>query len=610
VLECVPVDQALQLRIYDKQQLVCTVEPDGPVELGRQSEAEAAPYHQRRDAGWCRVVVAHLEEARISRRHARLEPLPGGRVRLINCSGSLPIRLEDGTDLPPRAVRELPLPAVFTLGGRTVRLQAAEADEAGLFSLAHTTRAPTGALPPLRGLPAARPAPTEMVAILQWLQTVMEVLQCASSSGDFFAPAARAAVELVGLDSGRVLLLEQGTWRQAALHTAAGTAPQQAGPPSQLVLGKVRDEKRTFWQLPEQPAADAASLLGLEAVVAAPILSPRGDVLGALYGDRPRGDPEASVPPIGEAEALLVELLATGVAAGLARLEQEEAALAARVQFEQFFTPELARQLEAQPDLLKGQVREVTLLFCDVRGFSRVSERVGPAGTVAWISAIMEALSQCVLAEQGVLVDYIGDELMAMWGAPQDQPDHARRAARAALAMLGVLPELNARLQPKVGEAVSVGIGLNSGATHVGNTGSTRKFKYGPLGNPVNLASRVQGATKFLKAPLLLTGETWAQLGPGFVGRRLGRVQVVNIAGAVDLYELVPGEPAGAPRLRAYEAALAAYEGGEFRQAAHILSNLQREHPEDGPSLVLLARAVQALVENGGFDPVWKLPGK
>ena len=83
---------------------------------------------------------------------------------------------------------------------------------------------------------------------------------------------------------------------------------------------------------------------------------------------------------ITELEARLVELLASGVAAGLARLEQEQAALAARVQFEQFFTPELARQLALQPDLLKGRDTEVTLLFCDIRGFSRISERLGPAG--------------------------------------------------------------------------------------------------------------------------------------------------------------------------------------------------------------------------------------
>jgi adenylate cyclase len=605
------MQQALQLRVYDKGVLVCTVEPDGPVEIGRQSEAEEPPYNQRQEPNYCRVVVARLDEANVSRRHVRLEPLPNGNVRLTTLSNYQGIRLEDGSELQPRGdVRELPLPVVFTVGGRTVRLQSAESSESALFSLGHATRAPSAVVPALRALPTARAGGTQVVALLHWLQTVMDVLQSAASSGDFFAKAARAAVELVGLDSGQVLLLTDGVWKVQAVYTAAGTPEERLAPPSRQVLTRLRQEKRTFWRLPDQNASTVPSLAGFEAVVAAPILSPRGDVLGALYGDRRRGNATDGAPPVDIVEALLVELLATGVAAGLARLEQERAALAARVQFEQFFTPELARQLAVQPDLLQGQDREVTLLFCDVRGFSRISERLGPARTVAWISAIMEALSECVLAEKGVLVDYIGDELVAMWGAPEAQPDHARRAARAALAMLAVLPELNARWQAEVGEALTVGIGLNSGVARVGNTGSPRKFKYGPLGNAVNLASRVQGATKFLKTQLLLTGATWSQLGPGFVGRRVATVQVVNIAEPVELYELVPAAEAGAPRLRAYEEALAFYERREWRQACRILGRLQLESPEDGPSLVLLARAVQALVENGGFDPVWKLPGK
>src|SRR5262249_37866404 len=159
-----------------------------------------------------------------------------------------------------------------------------------------------------------------------------------------------------------------------------------------------------------------------------------GQVIGALYGDR-RQRPGADLGPrsgerkdssglrslsppqeesISEAEAMLVELLTRGVAAGLARVEQEQAALAARVRFEQFVTPELAIQLAANPDLLKGRDAEVSILFCDIRGFSRVSERVGPARTVEWVSDIMETLSDCVLAQEGVLVDYIGDELIAM----------------------------------------------------------------------------------------------------------------------------------------------------------------------------------------------------
>ena len=139
--------------------------------------------------------------------------------------------------------------------------------------------------------------------------------------------------------------------------------------------------------------------------MAAPILNSRGEATGALYGERLMGGRVLGMPRVAKVEAMLIELLASGVAAGLARLEQENATMAARVQFEQFFTPELAQELAARPDLLSGQDREVTLLFADIRGFSRLSEGLGPAGTMRWIGDTMGVISECILAHRGVLVD-------------------------------------------------------------------------------------------------------------------------------------------------------------------------------------------------------------
>ena len=118
-------------------------------------------------------------------------------------------------------------------------------------------------------------------------------------------------------------------------------------------------------------------MLSLEAYVASPILSPQGEVIGTLYGERQASGSSLCVTPITELEAMLVEVLSCSVAAGLARLEQEQVALEARILFEQFFTPELSRQLQADPTLLSGKDANVTVLFCDIRGFSRISQRVG-----------------------------------------------------------------------------------------------------------------------------------------------------------------------------------------------------------------------------------------
>jgi adenylate cyclase len=613
----------MHVRVIDRQQVVFSRDFSGPVELGRQNDAGEELYSSRPlESGTWRAVIARLDEDTLSRHHARLEPLADGRVRVTNLSGKVPIRLGDGGELAAGASCELALPAVLAVGRKTVRLQGPERREPSLRSL------PPGP-PPGQVEVAASRFPTLLVhdavavgPLLGWLRATMGVLQSAASSSDFFQRAAQAVVEIVGCDSGRVLLREADGWKVAVVRTADHAAAATPGEPSDSVLGRVREEKRTFWQGPEQETTTAESLVGVSMVVAAPILDRDGEVIGALYGDCREAPGRLSRPRITELEAMLVELLASGVSTGLARLEQEKAALEADVRFSQFFTKELSRQLALHPDLLKGRDSEVSVLFCDIRGFSRVSERLGPARTVEWVGDVMGALSDCVLGRRGVLVDYVGDELMAMWGAPEAQPDHAKLACGAALDMLGRLPALNERWQPVLGEPMALGVGVNTGLARVGNVGSRHKFKYGPLGHTVNLGSRVQGATKYLRARLLITESTQARLGDGFATRRLGKVRAVNMDRPVDLYELVAhGSPGWLEVKARYEEALAEFEQGRFRAATRLLCALLAQHPDDGPTLALLARATTVGTSGPAagdsvwgaptdFDPVWELPGK
>jgi class 3 adenylate cyclase len=378
------------------------------------------------------------------------------------------------------------------------------------------------------------------------------------------------------------------------------------------VLARVLAEKCTFFSRVDETVDVRTSLAALDSFVAAPILDRDDNVIGALYGHRSRAVSQAEGQDITRLEALLVETLACGVAAGLARLEQERTALARKVQFEQFFSSELAAELEAQPDLLAGRDTEVTVLFCDIRGFSRVSERLGPTQTMEWIGGVLSALSDEVVATGGVLVDYVGDELLAMWGAPQAQPDHAARACRAARAMVRQAGPINARWEPLVGAATGFGVGVNSAVARVGNIGSTRKFKYGPLGNGVNLGSRVQGATKYLRVPMLVTGATRRLVGEEFLARRLCSVRVVNIAEPVELHELdCTDDPSRREAFARYEEALGAFDAGNFGTAARLLGNLLAMTPGDGPALVLLSRAVDCMIrEPADCSTVWELPGK
>jgi adenylate cyclase len=599
------------LEVLNDQESACVVELEGPLELGRQGEREDGPYTEQTLTGRGRLVIAALAERTVSRRHALVEPLPEGRVRLTNLSDVQPIGLPDGSALESHEECELDLPVLLLVGTKVVRLWAGD-PEPPLQSLGGGPLEPAAAAASLAGLSSslALSASEPDEGMVRWLQATVSVLHSAAGSVEFFDQAAQAVVDLAGLDAGRVLLLEGDVWKEVAVRSRA-RRQRPAGPASRYVLDQVRRQKRTLWQVPTTSAVVTASLVGVTAVVAAPILRPGGEVLGALYGDRRQGGP-ADARAITRLEALLVELLAMAVAAGLARLEQEQAAQAARVRFEQFFTPELARQLTARPELLEARDAEVTVLACDIRGYSRISDRLGSRGTVAWLSDVLEGLSECVQAQQGVLVDYVGDQLLAMWGAPAEQPNHAELACRAGLDMLGLLPALDARWRGALGEPLSLGIGVNTGVACVGNVGSRRKFKYGPQGHTVNVASRVEGASKYLRAGMLVTGATHARLGGGFVGRRLGRVRVVNIDTPVELFELALPDRPEWPRLKEdYEAALAAFEGAQFGEAARLLGNLLGEYPGDGPALVLLGRAVNALLEGPAVGhPVWELPGK
>jgi adenylate cyclase len=476
-------------------------------------------------------------------------------------------------------------------------------------TMAHMTIAP-GARPDEVPSFTRLPAAPDVESLLRWLQAAIGVLHSASATFDFLNRAARAVVDLVGLDSCGVVMKKEGEWTFSAHEQASTAAGAEAWRPSRQILSQVERDKRTIWLAAGQSDLEA-SLADVKAVVASPILNPAGDVIGVLYGDRRLDVRSGALTDITKIEAMLVELLACSVAAGLARVEQEKAALFARIQFEQFFTPELSRLLAERPNMLEGRDAEVTILFCDVRGFSRISGALGPAKTGAMIFDVLGALSDCVIDEAGVLVDYIGDSIMAMWGAPEPVPDHANRACRAGLAMIERVPQLNERWEAQVGERLVLGIGINTGVARVGNTGSYRKFKYGALGAPVNLASRVEGATKHWREALLATAATVKRLDPHVQRRRLGTVRVVNIEEPVDLFQVIasPG-PRWEHLRREYESALGDFEAGALEKAAGVLRSLITLYPDDAPSQLLLARVEKSLASPSEFSPVWGLTSK
>ncbi len=610
------------------------IEPqDRVLEVGRQTRDDPPPFAVIPTPDVTRLVIVSKEQAEIGRRQLRIEVIGPQRVRLTNINEANSISLSTGSVLGPGESLDVPLPLRMTrgsvqlgievLGGE--RLSEIEPESNDVFqSLPASPQSPSSVVKIARRMYAddfvPQTATDSLVASIRGsnaedmfdrLGQLVTVLQRAASTADFVDVIARTAMEMVNLDHAAVMVRDGGTWRVAAL------AEQRKGGgdswrPSQRLLNQVLQDRRTVWGSPGAAgAAVSESAASIVALVAAPILDDAGDVIGAVYGDRRVGI-AWNRPPIDKFDAKMVEIMACGVAGGWARMEQEQAAVARRVQLERFVTKEVAQRLEEDPDALLGRDADVTLLFCDIAGFSRISEQLSPTATFEWINAVMEMLSQCVLATKGTLVDYIGDELIAMWGAPLAVADHASAAAETAVMMMNSLKTLNEKFALPPGESTQIGIGLNSGRVRVGNTGTEHKLKYGPLGSDVNIASRVQGATRYLRTPALITGATAKQLNGKFCTRRLCSVRLKNIEHSVELFELVanPG-PTWSQFAEDYERALTAWEQHKLQSAIETLSQMVARNSHDGPTMVLLSRAADVWSrDQHDYDPVWTLPSK
>jgi adenylate cyclase len=213
--------------------------------------------------------------------------------------------------------------------------------------------------------------------------------------------------------------------------------------------------------------------------------------------------------------------------------------------FGQYVPPELVQHMsrDAAHYDMQGRNAELTVLFADLSGFTRLSESMPAAELAALMNEFFSDMTDIVRDGGGTLDKYIGDSVMAFWGAPVADPQHALHALQAAQAMLRRLPQLNARFASRGWPELSVGIGINSGPMVVGDLGSRHRRAYTVLGDAVNVAARLQSLTARLKCPILLGEGTQARLPPGSC-LCLGTEQLRGRVAPVTVY--VPVEPATA----------------------------------------------------------------
>jgi adenylate cyclase/guanylate cyclase len=255
----------------------------------------------------------------------------------------------------------------------------------------------------------------------------------------------------------------------------------------------------------------------------------------------------------------------------------------------------------------------VTVFFSDIEGFSLIAEKMSPDGLMSLMNEYLSEMTDIIEGHGGYVDKYIGDSIVAVFGAPADDHDHAANAARAALDCCRRLAELNRDSATFRECKLAQRIGINSGEALVGNFGSRRRFNYSVMSDAVNLASRLEGANKFYGTTIIASEATVALAGDTFAWRELDAVRVKGRTQALKIYELV----ATAAQLTAsqqaplaeYARGLAHWRAGEFDVAARCF---ERTAKEDRPASIFLDRAKEQLgkAPGGDWDPIRKLQEK
>ena len=286
-----------------------------------------------------------------------------------------------------------------------------------------------------------------------------------------------------------------------------------------------------------------------------------------------------------------------------------------RNSFALYLAPQVIDKMLASKKLpvLGGETRDVTVFFSDLAGFASISENMTPAELVAFMNEYLSAMTDIIESKGGYVDKYIGDSIVAVFGAPADDSEHASNAARAALGCRARLDELNRDSAAFKGYKVAHRMGLNSGAALVGNIGSRRRFNYSVMSDAVNVASRLEGANKYYGTTIAASEMTVELTGSTFAWRELDAIRVKGRATPVKIYELLAeaGEetPQQAAAATAYAQGIAYWRSREFDAAAKCF---ERVADVDRPSALFLSRAnaFASLPPGPDWEPVTTLDAK
>jgi|SRR5579872_1771387 len=259
--------------------------------------------------------------------------------------------------------------------------------------------------------------------------------------------------------------------------------------------------------------------------------------------------------------------------------------------FSRYLAPAVVEHLAEHPERLSlgGELRELSLMFTDIRSFTSIAERLDPHGLTSFLNQYLTPMTDAILSHQGTVDKYMGDGIMAFWNAPLDDPLHRENACRTALTMRAELARLNERWRAEAVESqqdfkeVRVGIGINTGPCIVGNLGSDQRFDYSVLGDDANVASRLEGQTKTYRVDIIVGGPTAAHL-PQLAFLELDVIQVIGKTEPVRIFfllgdETIKSTEAFASLSEAHTGMIAAYRRQDWVEALDHLNECQVQAP-------------------------------
>jgi len=276
---------------------------------------------------------------------------------------------------------------------------------------------------------------------------------------------------------------------------------------------------------------------------------------------------QAAVIPLAGSLTLVLLLYLFNASYGFLVESSNKRAITKR--FGQYVPPELVEEMARNPRRysLQGERREMTVLFSDVRGFTNVSESMEPGELSQLMNELLTTITRVIQQHRGTIDKYMGDAVMAFWGAPLDDPNHASHAVAAALEIQQDMVKLRRRAMEKGWPEIRVGIGLNTGIMNVGDMGSEFRMAYTVMGDAVNVGSRLEGLTKWYGVGIAVS-ESTAASAPGFVYRELDRVRVKGRDTPLTIFEPFPAREILAPaidaEIREYHAALKSYRDQDW----------------------------------------------